>query len=74
MLFPRFLHNLLLEKSNMGKEKKEKRKSEGGEDGDKEGRWNELVGKVSPIANPLASRKLTKKLYKTVKKGTHVLF
>ena len=54
----------------MGKEKKEKRKSEAGEDGDKEGRWDLLVGRVGPIANPMASRKLTKKLYKVIKKGT----
>lgn len=53
----------------MGKEKKEKRKSEGGDDGDKEGRWEELVGRIGPIANPLASRKLTKKLYKVIKKA-----
>lgn len=31
--------------------------------------YEELVSRVSPIANPLASRKLTKKLYKTIKKG-----
>jgi len=53
----------------MGKDKKEKRKSEGGEDADKEARWEELVTKVSPIANPLASRKLTRKLYKIIKKA-----
>ena len=54
----------------MGKDKKEKRKSVGDvEDIDKEDRWDELVGQVGPIANPLASRKLTKKLYKVIKKG-----
>ncbi|XP_071828449.1 H/ACA ribonucleoprotein complex subunit 2-like protein [Apostichopus japonicus] len=31
--------------------------------------YEELVSRVSPIANPLASRKLTKKLYKTIKKA-----
>lgn len=31
--------------------------------------YDELVTRISPIANPLASRKLTKKLYKVIKKG-----
>lgn len=54
----------------MGKEKKEKRKSEAGEDGgDKGQEWEDLVSKVTPIANPLASRKLTKRLYKCIRKG-----
>lgn len=53
----------------MGKEKKEKRKSEVIEDTDKEGKWEELILRVGPIAQPLASRKLTKKLYKVIKKG-----
>jgi len=53
----------------MGKEKKEKRKSEGGEDNDKDDRWHELVERVGPIAKPLASRKLTKRLYKVIKKA-----
>lgn len=54
----------------MGKDKKEKRKSEGDfEDDTKEERWDELVEQVGPIANPLASRKLTKKLFKVVKKA-----
>ena len=55
----------------MGKEKKDKRKSEGGEEG--ESKWDELVSRVGPIANPLASRKLTKRLYKCIKKGKHAL-
>ena len=56
----------------MGKDKKEKRKSvcEEEDGADKEERWDELVSQVGPIANPLASRKLTKKLFKVVKKGT----
>ena len=55
----------------MTKLKKEKRQSEGGDDSfvDKEGRWEELVERVTPIAKPLASRKQTKKLYKIIKKG-----
>ena len=31
--------------------------------------YDELVKRVCAIANPLAGRKLTKRLYKTVKKG-----
>ena len=53
----------------MGKEKKEKRKSEGGDDADKGETWEILVSRVSAISNPLASRKLAKKLYKVIKKG-----
>ena len=36
--------------------------------------YKELIKKVNIIAKPLASKKLTKKLYKTIKKGTVVLF
>ena len=32
--------------------------------------YKELIKKVNVIAKPLASKKLTKKLYKTIKKGT----
>ena len=61
----------LLFRDKMTKSKKEKRQSEGGDDSfvDKEGRWEELVQRVTTIAKPLASRKLTKKLYKIIKKG-----
>ena len=31
--------------------------------------YDELVKRMCAIANPLAGRKLTKRLYKTVKKG-----
>jgi H/ACA ribonucleoprotein complex subunit 2 len=31
--------------------------------------YDELIKRVSVIAQPLASRKLTKRLYRTVKKG-----
>lgn len=41
----------------------------GEESGDKEDKWDVLVSQVERIANPLASRKLTKKLYKIVKKA-----
>ncbi|TRZ03799.1 hypothetical protein DNTS_027793, partial [Danionella cerebrum] len=34
--------------------------------------YNELIANINPIANPLASRKLTKKLYKCVKKASKV--
>jgi len=54
----------------MGDEKKSKRKSEVLEEGEsKESRWEEKVSRVGPIAKPLASRKLAKKLYKIIKKG-----
>ena len=53
----------------MGKEKKEKRKSEGGEEVDDKSRYDEQLHNLSAIANPLASRKLSKKLYKAIKKG-----
>ncbi|XP_013407087.1 H/ACA ribonucleoprotein complex subunit 2-like protein [Lingula anatina] len=52
----------------MGKDKKEKRKSEG-EDIDKEKNYEDLAQNVSPIAKPLASRKMAKKLYKIIKKA-----
>ena len=59
----------------MGKEKKEKRKSEGGEDQEETGlSWEELVSRTGPIAQPLASKKLTKRLYKCVKKGKQPAF
>ena len=32
--------------------------------------YKELITKVNVIAKPLASKKFTKKLYKTIKKGT----
>lgn len=31
--------------------------------------YQELIANINPIAQPLASRKLSKKLYKCVKKG-----
>lgn len=34
--------------------------------------YHELVANVNPIAQPLASKKLSKKLYKCVKKGRNV--
>lgn len=53
---------------NMGKEKKEKKvKQSAGSDNEEESR----VLEISPIAHPLAEKKLTKKLLKTVKKGSH---
>jgi len=32
-------------------------------------KWDEMVSQIEPISNPLASRKLTKRLYKVLKKG-----
>lgn len=34
--------------------------------------YEELIANINPIATPLASRKLSKKLYKCVKKGKHL--
>ena len=45
-----------------------------GKDGEsprKESKWEELVSQIEPIANPLAPRKLTKRLYKVLKKGVY---
>lgn len=54
----------------MTKVKKEKPVEE--ETGGTEKSYQELIANVNPIANPLASRKLSKKLYKCVKKGKNV--
>lgn len=63
---------------NMAKSKDKRRDSENGEkNGDKDETvteqptldYDELVKRVCAIARPLAGRKLTKRLYKTVKKG-----
>lgn len=51
----------------MTKVKKEKTGEE--ETGATEKSYQELLANINPIANPLASRKLSKKLYKCVKKG-----
>ncbi|KAK2572310.1 H/ACA ribonucleoprotein complex subunit 2-like protein [Acropora cervicornis] len=62
----------------MAKSKDKRRDSENGEkNGDKDETvteqptldYDELVKRVCVIARPLAGRKLTKRLYKTVKKG-----
>lgn len=39
------------------------------ESGVKESNWDELISRLEPIAHPLAPKKLTKKLYKIIKKG-----
>lgn len=52
----------------MTKVKKEKSFTEE-ETGGTEKSYQELIANVNPIAQPLASRKLSKKLYKCVKKG-----
>jgi hypothetical protein len=60
-------------RKTMGKSSKEKRKSEGGEEenegGDSKEAYQEKVKYLSSISQPLAPRKLTKRLYKAVKKG-----
>lgn len=56
----------------MTKVKKEKTVEE--ETGGTEKSYQELIANINPIANPLASRKLSKKLYKCVKKGIFYLF
>jgi len=43
--------------------------SKDGESPTKGSNWDEMVSQIEPIANPLASRKLTKRLYKVLKKG-----
>ena len=58
----------------MAKSKDKKRESEGGEGDESKTEeptldYEELVKRVCAIAKPLAGRKLTKRLYKTVKKG-----
>ncbi|XP_030638096.1 H/ACA ribonucleoprotein complex subunit 2-like protein [Chanos chanos] len=42
------------------------------ETGATERSYNELISNINPIAQPLASRKLSKKLYKCVKKASKV--
>ena len=42
-------------------------------EGDKESKWDDLVSRCQVIANPLASRKLTRKIYKIVKKGNIII-
>lgn len=58
----------------MGKEKKEKRKSEILDESTLDGKelWEEKIKHLNGIAKPLASRKLAKKLYKTIKKAKSV--
>jgi hypothetical protein len=51
----------------MGKEKRKSVAVDG--DDSKQQEWDTLVSRVSTISKPLASRKLTKKLYKCLKNG-----
>lgn len=69
--------------NNMARSKDKKKDAENGEgDGNKDDTINEeptvdyeeLVKRICVIAKPLAGRKLTKRLYKTVKKGKRGLF
>lgn len=43
------------------------------EDDDKTSVWTKKISYVSPIAQPLASRKLSKRINKVVKKGKSIL-
>ena len=45
--------------------------SKDGESPSKKSKWDEMVSQIEPVANPLASRKLTKRLYKVLKKGVY---
>ena len=55
----------------MGKEKKEKEAAENGDDTVTEGpSYEDKLKFVSVIAKPMASKKLTKKVYKLIKKGS----
>jgi len=40
-----------------------------GESLSREAKWDEMVSQIESIASPLASRQLTKRLYKVLKKG-----
>ena len=66
-------NRFLVWKVKMGKEKKEKRKSENLDDTqnsqDSKEVWEEKLKNLNAIAKPLASRKLTKKICKAIKKG-----
>lgn len=58
----------------MGKVKKTKEEVEDGDDGvNKADQFKELLERVNAIANPIASRKLSKRILKLVKKGKRVL-
>ncbi|KAF3705472.1 H/ACA ribonucleoprotein complex subunit 2-like protein [Channa argus] len=56
----------------MTKIKKEKETEEPATPGGNEKSYQELIANVNAIAQPLASRKLSKKLYKCVKKASKV--
>lgn len=56
----------------MTKVKKEKVSADGEEAAGNEKSYQEMIANVNPIAQPLASKKLSKKLYKCVKKGERV--
>ncbi|KAG7237511.1 hypothetical protein INR49_032260 [Caranx melampygus] len=56
----------------MTKVKKEKVSADGEEAAGNEKSYQEMIANVNPIAQPLASRKLSKKLYKCVKKAAKV--
>lgn len=58
----------------MGKDKKEKRQSDVNDETEKEESWEEKTKYLCSIAKPLATKKLTKRLYKTIRKGMYQRF
>lgn len=54
----------------MGKSKKEKRDSEAHENGEKEESWEEKTKFLCAIAKPIATKKLNKRLFKTIRKAS----
>ncbi|XP_076439398.1 H/ACA ribonucleoprotein complex subunit 2-like protein [Babylonia areolata] len=56
----------------MGKSKKERRDSEAPEEEEESQSWEEKTKYLCPIAKPLASKKLTKRIHKTVKKANKI--
>ncbi|PVD30083.1 hypothetical protein C0Q70_09344 [Pomacea canaliculata] len=54
----------------MGKDKKEKRQSDVNDETEKEESWEEKTKYLCSIAKPLATKKLTKRLYKTIRKAS----
>ena len=56
-------------KKDQGEKDEENKPQEGEKRDEARPEYEELVQRISVIAKPLAGRKLTKRLYKTVKKG-----
>ncbi|KAL8561496.1 hypothetical protein ACOMHN_011178 [Nucella lapillus] len=56
----------------MGKSKKDRRDSEGPEEEDDTQTWDQKTKYLCAIAKPLATKKLTKRIHKTVKKANKI--